>query len=155
MRAVKRHSTIYSYLTPYLESGSEEAIAAARQQYWREYKATWRKNKRKSEKEITTIWKKDELIEVAKEAKRHKLSKTAYIKQAALSYGRKQFLVPNYPEIRQIAQSLGMLYNITHRALTEEHSLPTETGKQILEKIFEWERIILPLLHRPLPIDNE
>jgi hypothetical protein len=154
-RDVKKHSTIYSYLEPYLENGSEEAISIARKQYWREYKAAWRREKRKTDKEITTNWNKDELAEIGKVARQHKMSKTAYIKLAALSYARKKFLVPNYSEIRQIAQMLGMLYNINHRALTEDNSIPTETGKLILSKIFEWERLILPLLHNPKPANEE
>lgn len=148
-RAIKQKSTIYKFLEPYLESGNEEAIAHARKEYWRAYKASWRNAKRKRSKEITTTWNKEELIEIATHAKRSNMSKAEYIKLASLAYGKRQYLVPNYPEIRQISQILGMLYNINYKALYEDAVISSDVGKVILEKLYEWERMILPLLHNP------
>ena len=63
MRSAKKKSSIYQYLDSIniLESGTDDDISQARKKYWREYKAGWRRQKRKEEKELTTSWTADEL----------------------------------------------------------------------------------------------
>src|ERR1019366_2635342 len=152
-RATKKG--IYDYLDSIkiLESGTDEDITLARKKYWREYKAAWRRNKRKNEKELTTSWAADELAELTKEARRHKISKTKFIKTSTLAYIDKRYIVPDQIEVRRIAQLLSITYN-TIREMMDENALHLQTGKIILEKIFDLERQVLVSLHNPKTIEQ-
>ncbi len=155
MRRVKTKSSLYQYLDSLkvLESGNEEAIQAARKEYWRKYKAIWRNQKRKAEKELTTSWDKNELKTLADAARKHKLSKTKFIKTSTLAYIDKRYVVPDVLEVRRIAQLLAVTYN-TIQELNYENALPLQTGKMILEKIFELERQVLVSLHNPKTVEQ-
>ena len=146
---------IYDYLESIkvLESGTDEDITLARKNYWREYKATWRRNKRKEEKELTTSWTADELTELTNEARRHKLKKTKFIKTSTLAYINKRYVVPDQIEVRRIAQLLSVTYN-SIREMMDENTLHLQTGKIILEKIFDLERQVLVSLHNPRTIEQ-
>ena len=155
MKSSKKNSGIYQYLDllKVLESGTEEDITSVRQNYWREYKAKWRRQKRKEEMEITTSWTSDELREINKEAKRHKISKTKFIKTSTLAYIDKRYIVPDQIEIRRIAQLLALSYN-SIQEMINENALHLQTGKIILEKIFELEREVLVSLHNPKTLEQ-
>lgn len=150
-----KNKGIYEYLDSIkvLESGTDEDITLARKKYWREYKATWRRKKRKEEKELTTSWTTDELIELTKEARRHKVSKTNFIKTSTLAYIDKRYIVPDQIEIRRIAQLLSVTYN-SIQEMINENALQLQTGKIILEKIFDLERQVLVSLHNPKTIEQ-
>src|SRR5665213_878919 len=136
-----------------LESGTDEEITLARKKYWREYKVTWRRKKRKEEKELTTSWTPDELIEITKEARRHKVSKTKFIKTCTLAYINKRYIVPDQIEVRRIAQLLSVTYN-SILEMMDENTLQLQTGKIILEKISDLERQVLVSLHNPKTIEQ-
>ena len=144
----KKHSAFYEYLEPYLENGDEKQIALARKQYTRQYKAEWRRQKRKEEKELTTSWAKDELKTLSVAAKKHRKSKTSFIKLSTLAYINKAYIVPDNYAIRGIAQLLTMVYN-SIREMTDENALPLQTGKLLLEKIVDLERQVFVSLHNP------
>src|SRR5580693_8313552 len=95
---------VYDYLDSIkvLESGTDEDITRARKKYWKEYKATWRRKKRKEERELTISWTADELTQLTKEARRHKISKTKFIKTSTLAYIDKRYIVPDQIEVRRI-----------------------------------------------------
>ena len=154
-RKIKNKSSIYEYLdsTKVLESGTENDIAQARKKYWREYKAQWRKQKRKAEKELTTSWTVEELKIIGDVARKHKISKTEFLKMSALAYIDKRYIVPDAIEVRRIAQMLAMSYNLIQEMINE-NVLHLQTGKIILEKIFELEREVLVSLHNPKTLDQ-
>jgi|ERR1035437_783158 plasmid maintenance system antidote protein VapI len=154
MRHVKKKG-IYDYLDSIkiLESGNDEEITLARKKYWREYKAEWRRNKRKNEKELTTSWTGDELEELTNAAKKHKVSKTKFIKKSTLAYIDKRYIVPDQIEVRRIAQLLSITYN-SIREMMDENALHMHTGKIILEKIFDLERQVLVSLNNPKTIEQ-
>jgi hypothetical protein len=154
-KARENKDSLYSYLDSLklLDSGSAEAITLARKLYWRTYKAQWRKENRRVNKEITTSWTAEELKVLSEEAKKHKLSKTKFIKTATLAYIDKRYIVPNQPEVRKIAQLLALNYNQIQE-MVEEKELHLQTGKIILEKILELERSILVSLHSPYTIEQ-
>lgn len=154
MKRVKKKG-LYDYLDSIkvLEFATDEEITLARKKYWREYKATWRRNKRKAEKELTTSWTTDELKELTKEAKRHKVSKTSFIKTSTLAYIDKRYIIPDQIEVRRIAQLLSITYN-SIREMMDENALELQTGKIILEKIFDLERQVLVSLHNPKTLEQ-
>ena len=133
-RAKKKGIYDYLYSIKVLESGTDEDISLARKKYWREYKASWRRKKRKEEKELTTSWTADEITELTNAAKKHKVSKTKFIKTSTLAYINKRYIVPDQIEVRRIAQLLAVTYN-SIREMMDEDTLELQTGKIILEKI--------------------
>ena len=146
---------VYSYLdsTGVLEKGIEADIVEARKMYWKNYKNTWRKQKRKAEKELTTSWASDELKDLTKAAKLHNMSRVSYIKSATIAYSNKSYIIPDKIEVRRIAQLLAMNYN-SIQEMVDEKTLHLQTGKIILEKIFELERAVLVSLHSPKTVEE-
>lgn len=153
-RKLNAKSNVFSFLklNGVLENGSHEEIQKVRAEYWREYKRKWRNVKRKSEKEITISFTQDEFKEISIESKRHKLSRTKFIKKACFAYMNKIFLVPDSKEVKRIAQQLSMTYN-SIQGLIEENSIEFKSGKSITDAIYKLERQILPALHNPKSLE--
>ncbi len=80
-----------------------EDIQRARKQYWREYKRKWRNEQRKKEKEFTITLINEELKMLTYEAKRHKMSRTRFLKETTFAYINKSFIVPDSLEVRKIS----------------------------------------------------
>ena len=136
-----------------LENGTHEEIQRKREEYWNEYKRRWRKMKRKSEKEFTLSFSAEDLKEISTEAKRHKLSRTKFIKQACMAYMNKRYIVPDAMEVKKISQLLSMTYN-SIQEMFEENKVDKSTGQEILNRIFKLEREILPALQNPQSINE-
>jgi len=153
-RKLNDKSNLFSFLNSsgVLENGTHDQIQKVRAEYWREYKRKWRNAKRKSEKEITISFTQDEFKEISNESKRHKLSRTQFIKKVCFAYINKIFIVPDSKEVKRIAQQLSMTYN-SIQGLLEENKIEFKSGKSILEAIFNLEREILPGLHNPKSLD--
>lgn len=153
-RKFNSKSSIYSFLksSGVLESGTPEEIKNARHQYWKEYKRKWRIQKRKCDSEFTIYFNDEELKEISTEAKRHKLSRTKFIKQACIAYLNKSFIVPDAKETKRIAQHLSMTYN-SIQELIEENKIEFKSGKSILEAIYKLEREILPVINNPKSLE--
>lgn len=154
-RKVKAKSSIYTFLLSkgVLEKGTHEEIQKARKEYWREYKRKWRNEKRKKEKEFAVSLNIDELKLLTLEAKRHKLSRTQFIKRATFAYFNKSYIVPDSLEVKRIAQLISLTYNCIQEML-EENKVSFNMGRDTLEIIQKLEREILPLLHNPKPIEE-
>ncbi|MBL7821296.1 MAG: hypothetical protein JNL65_11835 [Saprospiraceae bacterium] len=153
-RMLNSKSSIYSFLksSGVLESGTPEEIKNARHQYWKQYKRKWRIQKRKSNSEFTIYFNEEELEEISMEAKRHKLSRTKFIKQTCFAYLNKTFIVPDSKEVKIIAQQLSMTYN-SIQELIEDNAIEFKSGKSILEAIYKMEREILPVLNNPKSLE--
>ena len=149
-RMLNSKSSIYSFLksSGVLESGTPEEIKNVRHQYWKEYKRKWRIQKRNTYTEFTIYFDDEELNEITAEAKRHKLSRTKFIKKACFAYINNTFIVPDSKEVKRIAQQLSMTYN-TIQNLIEENAIEFKSGKSIAESIYKLEREILPVLYNP------
>jgi hypothetical protein len=156
MRALKRKTSLYTFLKSIgiLENGTNDEIQNARKEYWRKYKCRWRNEKRKKEKEFTISLNRDELTLLNLEAKRHKASRTKFIKHAAFAYINKIYLVPNQSEVRQIAQLLALTYN-TIQDLIEENKIDIHISRGVLKSIHKLEREVLPLLSNPLTVEEQ
>ncbi|MBK7800102.1 MAG: hypothetical protein IPJ53_13450 [Saprospiraceae bacterium] len=153
-RKLNDKSNLFSFLNSsgILENGTHNQIQKVRAEYWREYKRKWRNAKRKSEKEITISFTQDEFKEISNESKRHKLSRTQFIKKACFAYINKIFIVPDSKEVKRIAQQLSMTYN-SIQGLIEENSIEFKSGRSILEAIIKLEREILPVLNNPKSLE--
>jgi hypothetical protein len=153
-RRLNSKSNLYSHLksSGVLENGTHDEIQKVKNDYWREYKRNWRKNKRKFGKEITISFTKVEFKEISTESKRHKLNRTNFIKQACFAYLNQSFIVPDAKETKRIAQHLSMTYN-SIQGLIEENKTDFNTGKLILEAIYKLEREVLPVLNNPKSLE--
>jgi len=154
-RTAKKKIGIYQFLeaSGILESGTDDAIKEARKQYWRTYKSTWRRTKRREEKELTTSWAADEVKTLSEAALIHKISKTQFIKQATLAYINKAYIVPDRDAVLRIVQLLAMTYN-TVEELKDENAISVQTGTAILKKIGDLERDVRVALHSPKTLEQ-
>lgn len=155
MSKQKHMQSVYAYLesSGVLDGGTDEAISQARKEYWRRYKASWRKQKRATEKEITVSWDKEELQLLTKTSKYHHMSRTAFIKSATIAYINKAYVVPNAMEVRLIAQHLALIYN-SLQEIIETNQLPGQIGKILSEKVLELEHTVLVSIHNPKSLDT-
>lgn len=133
-------------MEPYFTSGDQAAIAQAKAQWRREYKAAWRKSKRKRDKEVTLCWTPAEYRELTHEAKRHNMNVTQYCKAAILGYMHRRYVVPNQLQVQKILQLLALTYNTL---IEQEQSTP-----QILKLLQELERDIRIRLFSPKSIEQ-
>jgi len=149
-RKVNRENSIYLHLKTngVLENGTHEEIQSVRNEYWREYKRKWRVAKRRKEKEFTISFNQEELKILTSEAKRHKLSRTQFIKGTTFAYINNSFIVPDTMEVRRISQLLAMTYNSV-QDLFDANKLNFDKGRALLDSINKLEREILPILHHP------
>lgn len=147
-------ASIYYFLksSGVLETGTHEQIQKVRAEYWRIYKRNWRINKRKTEKEFTISLTEEELKEINSESKRHRLSRTKFIKQACFAYINKSFIVPDSKAVKLIAQQLSITYN-SIQELMEEDLIEIKSGKLMLDAIYNLERVILPVLNNPKTLE--
>lgn len=156
MKPCRKHkNSLYEYLdaSGVLDTGSDEAIAEARKEYWKKYKATWRKQKRQTEKELTTSWNPDEIKELSKVARQHNMSRVAFIKSATIAYSNKAFIMPEKIGVQRIVQLLAMNYNLIQE-LIEERTFPLFSGKSILEKLNTLEKEIRVSLYSPKTLEQ-
>ncbi|MBK7359031.1 MAG: hypothetical protein IPI45_07015 [Saprospiraceae bacterium] len=153
-RRMNSNTSVYSFLksSGVLENGTHEQIQKARNEYWREYKRKWRKHQRKKNTEFAISFSQEELKELSTQAKRHKVSRTKFIKKACFAYINKSFIVPDIAEVRKISQLLSMTYNAIQESL-ESNKIEFKNGKDIMERVYQLEREILPVLNNPKSIE--
>ncbi|MBK8243327.1 MAG: hypothetical protein IPK88_07875 [Saprospiraceae bacterium] len=154
-RKVNKENTIYSHLKTngVLEKGTHEEIQKVRSEYWREYKRKWRVAKRRKDKEFAVSFNSDELKVLTFESKKHKLSRTQFIKETTFAYINNSFIVPDLIEVKKISQLLAMTYNSV-QDLFDANKLNFDLGRDIMESINRLEREILPFLHHPKTLEE-
>ncbi len=136
-------NTLAEYLAT---SGLPEADA--RKIYWKNYKANWRRKRRKEQKEFTVSFDSKEFRIIAEGAKCHHRSITRFIKEASLAYCNQQFLLPDPDAVNQIRQILMLTYSRVQE-MTEDNNLPDKTGIALMEKINHLETYVLGKLTNP------
>jgi hypothetical protein len=149
-----KKTNLYKYLEPFLEKGIEEELVQARKDYWNKYKANWRKNKRQQEKEFTLSFTPGELQVLRIAKAKHNRSYTRFIKESALAYCKKEFLVPDTTAINKIRELLALNYNALQQMAEENVSINNE-GDELMRRMAELETKVLMLLHNPVEVLNE
>lgn len=120
----------------------------ARKAYWRAYKAQWRRKKRKEHKEFAVSYAPHELHVITQAAKAHNRSITSFIKDAALAYTTKKFLVPDADAVAQVRELLGLTYTRI-QAITEDERLSEKTGDLLMTKLSDLETALVSILTKP------
>ncbi len=146
---------MYAYLlsTKVLENGTEQDVAKAREQYWREYKANWRRNKRKTEKSFTISFTGNELSVLSVTAKKHKKSVSAFIKASCLAYIQKQYVVPDVYAVNSVIELLTMNY-MSLKSAFDNFNVPHQTGIELLNRMSELETNVTTQLQNPKSLDD-
>jgi len=146
---------IYQYLQSegVLETGSDEAIKAARKRYWAQYKAAWRRNKRNTSKSFEIIMNPKEHARIQGAAKMHKRSSTSYIKEAALAYSQQLFLVPDITVVYEIKEALSLLSYALHDALDESY-VNNGNLAEVIGIMTAFETKIYPLITEPVLLEQ-
>lgn len=149
---IKNKSSLYQYLEPFLETGSAEDIAQARRQYWRVYKAKWRKEKRLKEKEFTISFTDKELKIITQNAIKHHRSCSKFIKESSLAYCTKQFLFPEITALNHVRELLALNYNAIQQ-LSEGSNLPTLQADECMIRMTDLEKKVLAILQNPKALE--
>jgi len=154
-RAIKNKSGVYSYLcsTKVLETGSDQEIINARKEYWKGYKAEWRKKQRKETNEFTIVCTGQEAKDILEAARKHRRSRSNFIKESCLSYINKRYLVPDVVAINSIRQQLAMNNNELQK-LFDENKVSYQTGTSLLAQMSALEKVVLAELHNPKTLEQ-
>jgi len=147
---VRKHSALYAYLDKQglLSKGTAEEIIAAKEAYWKKVRTEWQKNKRTNNKKYEVFLNKIEYQIIARAAKSTGYSKVAYLKQSALAYTNKKYLVPRIELLYDVKELLALTYD-SMQQLVEEKNVPVSLGDILLTKIEHLENRILELLFNP------
>jgi hypothetical protein len=127
-------------LSGVLDTGSAEDIALKRKEYWSERKRLWKQDKRRNETEFKIYLDNTELKAVANASKTAKLSKTGYIKQAALAQASNSQIVPDTAILNHIQRLLELNYYALQEMLDEGLAIDTNN---LTERLTALEREVL------------
>ncbi len=154
-RAMKQKSSLYAYLdsTKVLETGSEQDIVNARKEYWRQYKAEWRRNQRNATKQYTIALTADEAKQITIAAKKHRRSITTFIKESCQAYLNTTYLVPDVVALNEIRQLLAINYNALQK-LFDENVIPFQIGRTLVQQMAELEKNVFEKLYHPKEIND-
>jgi len=147
-KAIKKKTSIYSYLSKVFESGSDQDIALARKAYWKAYKAAWRRDHTKRTKQFVIALSLDEAKQIMDSARKHRRSPTRFIKDSCFAYLRKRYLVPDRLALSTIHQLLAMNLN-TLPKLFDENKMPFDIGRTLLQQMEELEQKVMHELYYP------
>jgi hypothetical protein len=115
MKDHSKKTSLWKYLEPYLERNNQEEITQAKKEYYRKYKAEWRRKHRLEQKEYTVSFNKLELQEITNSAKQYHRSVTQFIKAATISTSRLELLIPDEATFRCIEALLTKNYSLLER----------------------------------------
>lgn len=115
MRKSRKNTGLWAYLDAcgVLSNGTEQEIRAARRAYRKIYLRQYKKQQRTEKLEfLVQLSKKDqEYSTIAHAAKKHRMSITAFLRLATLSYIKRSFLVPDRALVAKLAGLLESCLN--------------------------------------------
>lgn len=153
-RALKHKSSIYEYLEAcgVLINGTDNEIKEARKRYWKNYRASYQKQKRKEQSVFTVAFKTKEMQILLAAVKKHHANCTHYIKLATLAYSQQQFVIPDPNSINLIRELLVKNYTILQNM---EEEFPCNYSPELLTQQFSrLEENINQLLTKPKVLEN-
>jgi len=134
-RRIRKNTSLWAYLDSVgiLEKGTDNEIKQAKKQYWKKYFLSYKQERRKTipEYPIGLSKKNGEYTRIKNEAKKHKLTITSFLKQSALAYIGKRFLVPDRTQVSNIEQMLSQILN----EVRQRKNIPYMEIEKRIEKI--------------------
>ncbi|MGC4100873.1 hypothetical protein [Ferruginibacter sp.] len=139
----KSINLLYAFLEQkgVLHTEDSDLIQRAKDEYWKNYRREWRKNKRHQNKSYTILLNYDEAKQVINEAKKYHASPTQYIKGTALA--GKQIADP--VAIGKLRELLYAHYN-SLQAYIDKKILPESLGHKMMEDVAEIEKKTFAIL---------
>lgn len=140
-KRIRKNTSLWAYLDSIgvLENGTEDEVKKAKKSYWKKYFFDYKKNQRQDKPEfsIGLSRKKGEYKLIAETAKRHKLPITAFIKQSALAYITKKYLIPDKTQIAKLElllmQSMNEIQRIARKERNKQYEL-LQNQIQLMQK---------------------
>ena len=131
-----------------LELGDELAIKAAKKAYRKSYQRAYKRHQRSQRKEYQIQLNKDENRRICDSAKKHHLSPSKFIKNAALAYLLNEYVVPDNEQIAQLEYLLSVAYSSINQIAekTPQLTLDYERLSKIIERL---EREVTQALRYP------
>ena len=124
-----------------LEKGTDEEIKAAKLSYRKDYLLKYKRNQRSKRPEFTVNFstEKGEYHKVEYAAKAHKMTITAFIRSAVLSYLNLHYIVPNNDQIARLEQILSQCLNEiqTIVRIKDKYYFEKESKLEAIEKRIE------------------
>ncbi len=154
-RIAKTRSGLYAYLesTGVLKDGTDEQLKIARAVYIKEYKRAWRLAKADKIKRVTIQMPMNEWETLCRRAKTHRRPAARYIRDAAIAYTAKQYLVVDRFAMNEIKVQMIGTYDLLRKAL-ESGSIPYQIGQIVLLLMTELERTVLIEINHPKRVEE-
>lgn len=134
-RRIRKNTSLWAYLDSVgiLEKGTDAEIKAEKRKYKKQCQLRYMKKYRTDRNEYTINFSKlrEENKQLQKAAKGHRLSATAFIKQSALAYLNKTFLVPDKAQVNNIEVMLSQILN----EVRQRKNLPYNEIEKKIESI--------------------
>lgn len=149
------NQTVYKYLEDLgvLEHGSPEDIENARKQYWRQYRAAWRKAKRAQGREVTICLTKNESTQLSRKAAQFGLTVNQYLKEAALAQSKQEVMAPQESVMRTIHEQLVLNCTAIQHACEDAESA-VEIEHRLIEQIAHLENMVMAVLKNAYSIEE-
>jgi hypothetical protein len=132
-RRNKKKCGVYAYLdaSGVLENGTGQEIEKAKDQYWKQYRKQWKREKTLERKAIKVVFNFREYRIIKREAERHQTNPTCYIKQKALGNNR-EFINPVFiGELRELI----VLHHNSLQDISEKSIIPASLNDLLLKQI--------------------
>ena len=154
-RKLKHTSKLYQFLEQkgVLANGTDAEILAAKQEYRRLYQANWRRSRRKADTELTVTLTARELQILTVAAQKHHRAKSRFLKEAALAYTTKSFVVPDVFTTNAILEYLTLAYTEIQK-LFDENKMSYQVGTEALQRIATLETEVTKALHQPQCLED-
>jgi len=159
---MKKKSNIWYYLDALgvLENGTDEEIKAAKKAYRKDYFLRYKQHQRANKPEFTINFSNEngEYKKVKREAEKHRMTVTAFIRSATLAYLNQSFLVPNPDQVATLEQTLAECLNEIQKLVGEKERYSwsrDEKFSAIEKRIEKLESDIESIFRNPPLIKND
>jgi hypothetical protein len=153
MKKQKQSTSLQQYLAPYIATGDAVAIQTARAAWRRQYKTNWKKQKRQKQKTLELFFNAKEWTMIQRQASKHHLSHTGYVKNAALAYSNKTYMVRDHVAYSEIREALHMLY-LKLKRLEEQKMFSQQTSYDLLHVFHAIQGAITQQLQIPQTLEE-
>ncbi|HYD22670.1 MAG TPA: hypothetical protein VEB40_14410 [Flavipsychrobacter sp.] len=143
---------LYDYIEPYLDKGAD-AIAGAKKEYYRLYKAEWRRRYRSTVKQYSVCLDAAEQRQLKTEGRKHKKSVTGLIKSACFAYLNRVYLIQDLEVVNSVRQLLAQNYNALLE-LAGEKALNQKMAIDLLRRIQTLEAKVMSKLFKPRTLED-
>jgi len=151
----------YKYLVEkgllHILEGSPEEIDETRKEFQKENRKQYLKEYHKERIHRVIIFSKEEFAVLKKGSKNHKLPFATYVRQCALNYQSRGFIIPDEKEVRQILVLLkryGVLLNqIAYIVNSQKHANP-EILNKVQENFISLEKELRNIIEEPIIIED-